>query len=205
MRKMLSRDSVISWKNARTRAAIELSWSAAIRLSELIKLDVGDLADRVNTKKWRIKEAFLLGPEKAKKYRSKGVLSSASGKIRIPTKQREIVRYYIYSAQRAKIFPKKLSEKQPLFVNQSRNRISKRMLEKNFSDLQKRLGIVDEHQRPVYRWHDLRHTAITRISEAGANAFEVMNMSRIKSTRNVMRYLHPSDARVIELIEKGSR
>lgn len=50
----------------------------------------------------------------------------------------------------------------------------------------KRAGIADFH------WHDLRHTAITRLAEKLPNVIELTAVSGHRSLAMLKRYYHPS-------------
>ncbi len=53
------------------------------------------------------------------------------------------------------------------------------------------------------RFHDLRHTAATRMIEAGVNIVSVNKILRHADLKTTMRYLHP-DSSLKEAVEKIS-
>ncbi|MDO3519084.1 tyrosine-type recombinase/integrase [Ralstonia pseudosolanacearum] len=59
---------------------------------------------------------------------------------------------------------------------------------KAFKRACKRAGLVDLH------WHDLRHTAITRLSAKLPNLIELAAVSGHRSLTMLKRYYHPSAA-----------
>ncbi len=53
---------------------------------------------------------------------------------------------------------------------------------------------VDKAGLQDFRFHDLRHTAATRMAEAGANAFTLMRILGHSDIRMTARYTHTTDA-----------
>ena len=52
--------------------------------------------------------------------------------------------------------------------------------------------------------HTLRHTAISRMIEAGYDDYAIMAISGHSSTRMLARYTHPSEARKMDAVESFS-
>ncbi len=53
---------------------------------------------------------------------------------------------------------------------------------------------VDEAGLQDFRFHDLRHTAATRMADAGADAFTIMKILGHSDIRMTARYTHATDA-----------
>lgn len=66
-----------------------------------------------------------------------------------------------------------------------------------FARLCRRAGVEE------LRWHDLRHTAITRLSERGLDALEVAQISGHRDLAMLMRYSHLSAAKLAEKLRSG--
>jgi hypothetical protein len=63
--------------------------------------------------------------------------------------------------------------------------------------------LVDENERPIYRLHDLRHTAVSRLVEAGADVVLVQAVAGHSDPRvTLARYTHLRDAGVTEAAER---
>ena len=62
--------------------------------------------------------------------------------------------------------------------------INRNTLSKTFHALCQELGIQD------FRFHDLRHSFSTRLSQSGANVFQIMNLMGHKSISMTARYSH---------------
>lgn len=54
-------------------------------------------------------------------------------------------------------------------------------------------GAVDKAGIEDFRFHDLRHTAATRMAEAGADAFTIMRILGHSDIRMTSRYTHPTE------------
>ena len=53
-----------------------------------------------------------------------------------------------------------------------------------------------------FRLYDLRHTFLTRLGEAGADAFTIQKMAGHSSILISQRYVHPTPERVEEAISR---
>ena len=198
IRNGLNREARIGWIEKRMKAMVFCAWSSAIRLGELINLDIVDVLESSQKGHWKVKETFLLPSKKAKKFQGGG---TASGKIHLNRVARQAVREYLSAAVDAEMMPRPLKKNQPLWVSQQKCRINARTVERLWVDVQLRSGIDSDC---LYRWHDLRHTALTVVGEIG-DVFDVVALGRFKSIKNTIRYVHPSDERMIELVERGSK
>ena len=199
IRMALNRESRIGWIEKRMKAMVFCAWSSAIRLGELLNLDIVDVLESTHKGgRWKVKETFVLTAAKAKRFQGGG---TASGKIHFNRMTRQAIRDYISAAIEVGAMKSPLKKNQPLWVSQQKTRISSRTVQRLWVDLQLRAGIDGDC---VYRWHDLRHTALTVVGELG-DVFDVVALGRFKTIKNTIRYVHPSDERMIELVERGSK
>jgi hypothetical protein len=181
-----------------------MSWSSAIRLGELVKLRIGDVLERTSSRKWRVREVFNIGKRAAKEFvMPDGHKSYATGKIHIDRSTREALRSYLYAAIEQEKLALPIDPKHILFFTYN-GPISKRLVQKKWHELQIRLDILDDDEKPLYKWHDTRHAALSTVAREG-NAFDVMAHGRFRCFQNVIRYVTPSDERIIELVERGHR
>lgn len=68
-------------------------------------------------------------------------------------------------------------------------------IKKGFRQAIKKAGIED------FRFHDLRHTAATRMADAGADAFTLMKILGHSDIRMTSRYTHATDAAIRRAVE----
>jgi integrase len=61
---------------------------------------------------------------------------------------------------------------------------------------------VDEAEIKDFRFHDLRHTAATRMADAGADAFTLMKILGHSDIRMTSRYTHATDAALRRAVAK---
>ena len=69
-----------------------------------------------------------------------------------------------------------------------------------------------DHQHAKVRWalslpggfvlHSLRHTFLTRLGEAGADAFEIMRLAGHSSVSTSQRYVHPTPESLERVMER---
>ena len=52
-----------------------------------------------------------------------------------------------------------------------------------------------------FRWHDLRHTAITRMAEQGATLLELQLFSGHSSAEMVRKYAHLTESQIGDKVE----
>lgn len=78
-------------------------------------------------------------------------------------------------------------------------RLRKRTIQSAWTAWQRRAGIADP-----YRFHDLRHTAITAWAEKTENPFVLAELSRHRDLRTPMRYVHTNRTRLAELAEAAA-
>lgn len=173
----------------RARALYALAWSSALRLSECLSLDVGDVIDPSKKGSARIVTTFYLPPHKAK--------GGAAGDVVISRATRDAIRHYVNELLERGLldFFDPTWRTEALFVagrgrgaEGGGGRLPKRAAQADFTRWQRLAQIA-----PPYRWHDLRHTAITRFAElVGGDAYKVASFARHKDVRTSLRYAHAS-------------
>jgi integrase len=164
----------------RTRAMVLLAWGGALRLNEVLSLDVGQvLTDASSAKLTPIRESAFL--------RETQVHSPGSFVITPPA--RAALASYLRDliARGWLVLP---APTRPLFITikgggrgrvPSHERLGKRAAQLCFEQLQRRAGIRDR-----YRFADLRHDALMRFGKHGAT---IAQYGRIRDQRTVRRYL----------------
>lgn len=174
----------------RTRALVTLAWGGALRASEVLALDV----DQVTAPNGAIRSHGFIRAEQSKGH-------NAAGPFVITRDARTALRAYLKEARRRGW----VGTDGPLFIRMRRKdhgRLSRFGARAAWKRVQERAGI--EHQ---YRFHDLRHDAITRFSDAcNGNAFRVARFARLQDVRTALRYVHASIdsiAKYAELAERG--
>jgi integrase len=181
----------------RTRALVMLAMGSALRVSELVALDVSQVEEHRG-----IRVAPYLRNEQAKGGRG--------GPFIIPPGARAALRAYLAEG-RARGY---ISDG-PLFVAHKRNqyaaathgaddgrpRLTKRGAQHSWDRVQRAAGIS-----PLYKFHDLRHDSITRFADASnGNAPKIAQFARLADVRTAMIYVHTSVDSLAQLGEVAER
>lgn len=85
----------------------------------------------------------------------------------------------------------------PLFVSRNKRRLSMDRLRHAFAAWQKRAGL-ERH----FTFHQLRHTALTNLYRAGKDIRIVQKVARHKSLNTTGIYAHPSDEDVLRAVRE---
>ena len=179
----------------RTAALVELAWGSALRVAELCALQLGQVAE--------------LGPNGAPKVRALGQVtreqakggkawSSAGQFVVTPRARRALKRYLVERDKRGYV----LALDAPLFVPARRRgpTLTPRTALKAWVRVQRRASV-----RELYRFHDLRHDAVTRFADAcNGNPFRVAQYGRFRVS-TAFRYVHGSMQAIGALAEVASR
>lgn len=193
-----------AFERLRTGALIRLAWTSALRVSECLALDCGQLVEE-HGKTIRIRSSGYLRTHQAKGA-ADGRWSSA-GQFVVTLAVARALRLYILEARRRGWLSSDASA--PIFIAHRRTRNSPdphgRLTHKGaraaWYRLQRRAGL----QRPLYRFHDLRHDAITRFADAcKGDAFKVAQFGRI-DVRTASRYVHTRFTTIAEIADVAMR
>jgi len=192
----------------RTLAIVQLTADTGLRLSELLRLDCSQIIEDTSATRPRIVSSFYLEPKQAKGRRgsAKAKAYTSAGQIQIPKRSRAALLAYL-RALRARGWlrtwrgsPWITCKAGPTGGASSHHPVKQRAVQLLWSEWQRRAGI-----RAPYRWHDLRHTAITRWSRTpGADVFSVAELARHRNVRTTQRYVHADPVRLAAIAEQAS-
>jgi len=166
--------------NGRNLTLLMLALGTGLRLSELVGLNVGDVATNGTDVAWRVELPKAI---------TKG---GRGGVAFLPRKVRTQLRRFL-AWKRAHGEP--LGPESPLFVSRVRRRISLRRVQVMFPRWQQVAGF-ERH----YNFHTLRHTAITNVYRATKDLFLAQRFARHASPVTTIAYTHPSDEELYEKI-----
>jgi integrase len=160
-------------RNLRDHLIYSLALGTALRLAEIVGLDVGD----VYTLDGRPKNRIRLRTEIAKNGRAGDVFLPDALVVKLR-------KFWRHKATRRE----GLRSTDPLFCNQSRRRISPRRVQCAFRTWQMKAGFDR-----LYPFHALRHTAVTNVYRASRDLFLAQRFARHASPLTTTVYTHPSD------------
>jgi site-specific recombinase XerC len=161
-----------------------LALGTGLRLAEIVGLDVGD----VYTPEGKPKNRVRLRPEIAKNGRPGDVFLPDA----LMVKFRRFWRHKVTRREG-------LRPEDPLFCSQSRTRISPRRVQFAFRTWQVKAGFDR-----LYRFHALRHTAVTNVYRASRDLFLAQRFARHVSPLTTTIYTHPSDQELWSSIRRLS-
>lgn len=184
----------------RLRAIVLLAAGGALRLGELCNLNLIQVLDdtTLGSGRWRLRSLVYLRPEQSKGRRVGPEQWDSAGTIAINDDARSALRAYIHEVKRRKWVEWPPKPDTPLFVavrgngrhaasaaHNTHARLSVRTLQWQWGTFQTRAGIV-----PAYRFHDLRHTAMTKCAEVtNGNVKLIADFGRC-DVQTAMRYVH---------------
>lgn len=204
-----------SFLSLRTAAIVLTAWGSALRLSELLALNLDQLLeDPKGETLGRLRGTVYVRAEQSKGRRKGAARWNSAGSIVLTKRSRQALRAYLLEAIRRGWLTLPAPEGTPVFLAiklgkprrdgtrpANHSRLGKRATQHSWTQLQIRAGVMD-----VYRYHDLRHDALTRIGHvSGGNVFKVAQFGRLKDIRTAGRYVHGSIATLTELAELGDR
>ena len=162
----------------RDHLVFSLALGTALRLSEIVGLDVGDVFFPNGRPRLRVR----IRPEIAKGGRS--------GDVFLPDAlEPKLTRFLGYKlAHRERLEPTS-----PLLCGISRRRISPRRLQVLFHSWQRMAGLDRS-----YPFHSLRHTAVSNVYRASHDLFLAQRFARHASPLTTVIYTHPSDEELKE-------
>ena len=166
--------------NPRDHLIYSLALGTGLRLAEIVGLSVGD----VYSQDGRPRSRLRIRPEIAKGGRTGDVFlpDALMGKLR---------KFWAHKARRRE----GVAPGDPLFCSQSRVRISKRRVQFAFRTWQVKAGFDR-----LYRFHALRHTAVTNVYRASRDLFLAQRFARHVSPLTTTIYTHPSDQEMWERV-----
>lgn len=199
----------------RDRAIIVTAWGSALRLSEVLALDLDQLLEDPRAATLgRLRGTAYVRPEQAKGRRKGPRRWNSGGTVVIPKRARLALREYLLETIKRGWLTLPAPKGTPVFLaikhgrangrgerKPLRSRLGKRAAQRAWRQLQVRAGLVQ-----LYRFHDLRHDALTRVGHASkGNPFVVAQYGRLKDIKTALRYVHGSVATLTELGELSDR
>ena len=157
----------------RDHLILSLALGTALRLAELVGLNVGDL--------------YFPGgkPRSRMRLRREIAKCGRGGDVFLPDALRpKLVAFRSYKVRNGE----SVSPYAPLFCSQTGSRISKRRVQTLFKQWQERAGF-DRH----YGIHALRHSAVTNVYRASRDLFLAQRFARHASPLTTIIYTWPSD------------
>jgi site-specific recombinase XerD len=161
------------WMNKRDTAILALMAKAGLRVGEVVALELGDI--ELGAKSGWVTVRMGKGNKTRRVPLSSGVCR----------------------ALRAYLAVRPASGTSVLFLSRSGNPLSARDVRRVVVRLARRAGI-EGRVTP----HVLRHTFATRVLEMGADLATVAAILGHESIATTSRYLHPSEARLVEAVER---
>jgi integrase/recombinase XerC len=177
VKKLLAAPSSSEWAGRRDRAVLETLYSAGIRVSELVGLNLldTDLAEGVVTVRGKGKKErlALLGPE-------------------------AVVAINHWLPDRAKLVEKAKKETPAIFLNKGGTRLTVRSVGRLLAKYLKTAGL-DPRTSP----HTLRHSFATHMLDAGADIRGVQELLGHKSLATTQVYTHVTTRRLQDSYKKA--
>jgi integrase/recombinase XerC len=161
------------WMNKRDTAILALMAKAGLRVGEVVALELGDI--ELGAKSGWVTVRMGKGNKTRRVPLSSGVCR----------------------ALRAYLAVRPVSGASVLFLSRSGNPLSARDVRRVVARLARRAGI-EGRVTP----HVLRHTFATRVLEMGADLATVAAILGHESIATTSRYLHPSEAHLVEAVER---
>lgn len=187
----------------RNRALIVLAMTSALRVKELVALNVDQvLEDPRASTLGRLRSSGYLKPDQSKGRRKGPRRWTSAGAFIVTKLARDAVRAYL--VERIKrgwlTLPLVAGVDVPLFITWKRTtsararsravdvpgRLSKRAAQLAWTEVQTRSRVAQR-----YRFHDIRHDALTRMADASnGNPFRVAQFGRLSDINTAQRYVH---------------
>lgn len=177
IQKLLAAPQTTDWAGHRDRAILETLYSAGLRVSELVGLDLldADLTDGIITVRGKGKKErlALLGPE-------------------------AVVAVNAWLTERAALLTKLKKDSTAVFLNKSATRLNVRSVGRLLAKYLKTAGL-DPRTSP----HTLRHSFATHMLDAGADIRGVQELLGHKSLSTTQVYTHVTTRRLQESYKKA--
>lgn len=179
----------------RTRALVLLMWGSALRVSEALALEVGQVLQSPPASAARIGRIRGTGYLRATQSKR----GCGEGPFVITKGARSALRPYLVEAFKRGWLPLE-DLAGPLFITAkggSHGRVGKRAAQTSWRQVQDRASVLEP-----YRFHDLRHDAVTRVSNrAGGDAYKVAAFARLQDIRTTAVYVHSDPVVLSKLAE----
>ena len=192
----------VSISALRLRAAVLLAGGAALRVSEVCKLNAAQVIDDAATR-IKLRSLVYLHPEQSKGRRTGDHQWDSAGTLMIGDDARAALRAYLLEGRRRELWAQwPPGKNEPLFLSvrgnarstKGRKRLSVRGLQWQWEMFQRRSGT----DRP-YHFHDLRHTAMTRCAEVSNGNVRVVAAFGRCDVSTALRYVHLTPQAMIDL------
>lgn len=203
----------------RNRALFLLTWSSALRLSEVLALTVGQVLELAKVAapskskgkvRWRVRSSTYVTVKQAKggkasNARSNGRSESvrtwtSAGTVVIPARTRRAIAAYVRAAVDHGALDVTAPDS-PLWVQASSGRqLRARTIQYQWTGLQRRAGCSE-----LYHFHCLRHDSLTRFAAAcGGDVFQVAAFGRC-DPYTAQRYVHVEPRRLAGFADKAEQ
>lgn len=199
----------------RDRAIVITAWGSALRLSEVLALDLDQILEdpRASTL-GRLRGTVYMRGEQTKGRRKGPRRWNSAGTVVLPKRARLAIREYLNETIKRGWLTLPAPRGTPVFLaikhgranrdgvrKPLRSRLGKRAAQRAWQLIQLRAGLLQ-----LYRFHDLRHDSLTRVGHASkGNPFVVAQFGRLKDIKTALRYVHGSVATLTELGELSDR
>ncbi|HKU37327.1 MAG TPA: site-specific integrase [Polyangiales bacterium] len=199
----------------RNRALFLLTWSSALRLSEVLALSIGQVLDVATVAaprslagkvRWRVRSSTYVKVSQAKggkvvdaNGRGASVRTwTSAGTVVIPARARRAIGAYVRAAVKVGALQLAAGDA-PLWVQPSTGRqLQPRTIQYQWTGLQRRAGCSE-----LYHFHCLRHDALTRFAAAcGGQVFQVAAFGRC-DPYTAQRYVHVEPRRLAAFADKA--
>lgn len=189
----------------RTLAIASLVHDCGLRLAEVLALRVEQVTERgASSAAPRFVATFHLSDEQAKgraDTEDRRGYSSARV-VALPKRVRAVLGRYLRELRRRKWIK---GTRGPLWITikgrgeSAHVEPSERAIQAAWAAWQRRAGVADP-----YRFHDLRHTAITRWTENTEDVYAVAMLAGHGDVRTTLGYKHSSPKRLASIVERAS-
>jgi integrase/recombinase XerC len=168
----------------RDHVLLSLPFGTALRIHEVVALDVGDVAHPDGRARRFVQLRVFKGAKRL----------GGTQEIELPeTAQMKIEAYLIYRRRRGEV----LTPQTPLFLSRFGRRLSVRQGRRLFSQWQDEAGL-ERH----FTFHAIRHTACTGLYDATKDIRAVQEFARHRSIATTQMYTHISRSRLSRALQR---
>jgi len=169
----------------RDHIILGIALGCGLREHEILALDVGDISRDGRTVRSRFPLRVFKGGPKEVPAAAEAVTTAAPQEVFVPDALgRKLMKFLRWKAERGE----SLEASVPLFVTRLGTRLGARALRYAFAAWQVRAGF-DRH----FRFHDLRHTALTNLYRRTRDIRLVQRVARHANVQTTTIYALPSD------------